>query len=188
MAGTPSPAPKGLYRRGVEKGWPGVRPRRRGRRRRRRATRATGIKGNGHHRDAIDKFKSAAELRRANSISHVVEELREKIAHVTETEEDAKRASDEPGLRIGRYPLRLFKDTQVAIAEVFALDDDRRRRGRNHELARTTSQLQDGKSAGNGDWDGFDRAGAGELLYTEFVLKLEAALAKDEDANDPWVR
>ena len=188
VAGTPSPAPKGLYREGSKKAGRAFAPSP-GAKKKKEGEESDGRhKGNGHHRDAIDKFKSAAGLGRANSISHVVEELREKIAHVTETEEDAKRASDEPGLRIGRYPLRLFKDTQVAIAEVFALDDDRRRRGRNHELARTTSQLQDGKSAGNGDWDGFGSSGSSELLYTEFVLKLEAALAKDEDANDPWVR
>lgn len=188
VAGTPSPAPKGLYREGSKKAGQAFAPSP-GAKKKKEGEESNGHhKGNGHHRDAINKFKSAAGLRRANSISHVVEELREKIAHVTETEEDAKHASDEPGLRIGRYPLRLFKDTQVAIAEVFALDDDRRRRGRNHELARTTSQLQDGKSAGNGDWDGFGSSGSGELLYTEFVLKLEAALAKDEDTNDPWVR
>ncbi len=188
VAGTPSPAPKGLYREGSKKAGRAFAPSP-GAKKKKEGEESDGRqKGNGHHRDAIDKFKSAAGLGRANSISHVVEELREKIAHVTETEEDAKRASDEPGLRIGRYPLRLFKDTQVAIAEVFALDDDRRRRGRNQELARTTSQLQDGKSAGNGDWDGFGSSGSSELLYTEFVLKLEAALAKDEDANDPWVR
>ena len=195
----PSPAPKGLYRQGSKKAAmdafakspksPGL-----GKKKTNGGESKTGVESDGHangrdspNKEAIDKFKSAAGLRRANSISHVVEELREKIAHVAETEEDARHASDEPGLRIGRYPLRLFKDTQVAIAEVF--DDRRRHRRGGADLARTSSQLQDGKAGGNGDvFDTLGSSGSGELLYTEYVLKLEAALAKDEDTNDPWVR
>ena len=96
---------------------------------------------------------------------------------------------DEPDIRVGRYPLRLFRDTQMAIAEVFG-----------EEVGRHSNILGDaksgsgtvGKSAAESDSNANATRGgerpAGEMLYTNFVIKLEAAMAKGESVNEPWVR
>ena len=94
---------------------------------------------------------------------------------------------DEPGLRVSRFPLRLFRDTQTAIAEVFGEEAASGKRAG----ARDTRQGV-GK---DGAPDVSERAsavtnasGLGEMLYTDFVIKLESALAKGGAANEPWAR
>ena len=100
---------------------------------------------------------------------------------------------DEPGLRVSRFPLRLFRDTQTAIAEVFGEEAARGTRAG----ARDTSQGagKDGAPRAPGAPDVSERisaatnaAGLGEMLYTDFVIKLESALAKRGAANEPWAR
>ena len=118
---------------------------------------------------------------------------------------------DEPGLRVSRYPLRLFRDTQMAVAEVFGEETGRNTFKRGHIAAglrrndsnqgfhakgtgsspeehRAGGAFRDG-DGGSGD-RGFsgDRGSPGEMLYTDFVIKLEAAMAKSESVNEPWVR
>jgi hypothetical protein len=118
---------------------------------------------------------------------------------------------DEPGLRVSRYPLRLFRDTQMAVAEVFGEETGRNTFMRGHIAAglrrndsnqgfhakgtgsspkehRAGGAFRDG-DGGSGD-RGFsgDRGSPGEMLYTDFVIKLEAAMAKSESVNEPWVR
>ena len=118
---------------------------------------------------------------------------------------------DEPGLRVSRYPLRLFRDTQMAVAEVFGEETGRNTFKRGGHIAglrrndsnqgfhakgtgsspkehRAGGAFRDG-DGGSGD-RGFsgDRGSPGEMLYTDFVIKLEAAMAKSESVNEPWVR
>ena len=118
---------------------------------------------------------------------------------------------DEPGLRVSRYPLRLFRDTQMAVAEVFGEETGRNTFMRGGHIAglrrndsnqgfhakgtgsspkehRAGGAFRDG-DGGSGD-RGFsgDRGSPGEMLYTDFVIKLEAAMAKSESVNEPWVR
>ena len=51
---------------------------------------------------------------------------------------------DEPGLRVGRFPLRLFRDTQTAIAEVFG---ERRPAGARAGARGTPAAATDGTTA-----------------------------------------
>ena len=98
---------------------------------------------------------------------------------------------DEPGLRVGRFPLRLFRDTQTAIAEVFGEEAGR---GKRRGAQDNSHARKDGAphAAGSPDASGAsvatNMAGLGEMLYTDFVIKLESALAKGGSANEPWAR
>ena len=60
--------------------------------------------------------------------------------------------------------------------------------GSSPEEHRAGGAFRDG-DGGSGD-RGFsgDRGSPGEMLYTDFVIKLEAAMAKSESVNEPWVR
>jgi hypothetical protein len=97
---------------------------------------------------------------------------------------DLTESPDEPGLRVGRFPLRLFRDTQTAIAEVFG-----------EEMRKQTPRGSNRQHAGLNDAPPnasvtrtTDAAGGGEMLYTAFVIKLEYALGKGSGANEPWAR
>ena len=109
---------------------------------------------------------------------------------------------DEPGIRVGRYPLRLFRDTQMAIAEVFGEEAGRySNRGAPNSSAMSRQMslgssgdakggsvgVVGGKTSAEPDPMRGERP-AGEMLYTDFVIKLEAAMAKGESVNEPWVR
>ena len=99
---------------------------------------------------------------------------------------------DEPGLRVGRFPLRLFRDTQTAIAEVFGEEAGRgKRRGaqdNSHARKDGAPHAGGGSADASGASVATNMAGLGEMLYTDFVIKLESALAKGGSANEPWAR
>ena len=107
---------------------------------------------------------------------------------------------DEPGLRVGRFPLRLFRDTQTAIAEVFGEEPARGRarggardagggNGRNDGARGAPgSNSHAGPSHGSPAATSSSAAGLGEMLYTDFVIRLESALSRTGAANEPWAR
>ena len=106
---------------------------------------------------------------------------------------------DEPGLRVGRFPLRLFRDTQTAIAEVFGEETARGRarrardagggNGRNDGARGAPgSNSHAGPSHGRRAATSSSAAGLGEMLYTDFVIRLESALSRTGAANEPWAR
>ena len=99
---------------------------------------------------------------------------------------------DEPGLRVGRFPLRLFRDTQTAIAEVFGEEAGRgKRRGaqdNSHAIKHGAPHAGGGSADASGASVATNMAGLGEMLYTDFVIKLESALLKGGSANEPWAR
>ena len=106
---------------------------------------------------------------------------------------------DEPGLRVGRFPLRLFRDTQTAIAEVFGEETARGRArggardagggvGRNDGARGAPGSVAAGPSHGSPAATSSSAAGLGEMLYTDFVIRLESALSRTGAANEPWAR
>jgi len=109
---------------------------------------------------------------------------------------------------VGRYPLRMFPDTQIAVAEVFG-----NHCGTGNIISAASTDPGSGRDQRRNDGGGGGKAGGDQhsntntrrkgagsnanvyqytleapavsiVLYTDFVMKLELALSKPRSKND----